>query len=144
MILQGKHNFKAPREIVWKIMNQTESLEKSMPGCKQLIKVNEDEYEARFEMGVAAIKGKYDGKIVLSDKVAPEKMTLHMSMEGSSGIVNATAHLTLSEVGEHTLLEYQGEGQINGLIAGVGQRMLSGIAKFMLNQFFNAIEKEIR
>lgn len=142
MKLEGKHKFEAPREAVWEVMNQTEALKRCTPGCKELVQVNDELYEAKLEIGVAAIKGHYDGKIVLSAKERPERMTLTMSAEGSVGVVSATAHLNFVEVDGETVVEYAGEGQVGGLIAGVGQRMLTGVAKMMLGQFFKAMAKE--
>jgi carbon monoxide dehydrogenase subunit G len=141
--LDGKHVFQASRESVWNALNDTETLKKCTPGCKQLIQLNEEEYEAKLEIGVAAIKGEYDGKIVLSDKTLYEAMTLQISASGTAGVVSATAHLRFKEDNGQTVVEYEGEGRVSGLIAGVGQRMLAGVAKFMLNQFFKAVAKEV-
>jgi carbon monoxide dehydrogenase subunit G len=34
--------------------------------------------------------------------------------------------------------------QVGGLIAGIGQRMIGGIAKMMVGQFFKKMEKELK
>lgn len=112
MKLQGEHKFQAPRELVWEVLNRTDALSKCTPGCKELVQINEEEYEAKLEMGVAAIKGKYDGKIVLSNKTVPEELTLQINAEGTAGVVNATAHLKFVEADDYTIIEYEGEGQI--------------------------------
>ncbi|WP_102346422.1 CoxG family protein [Bacillus sp. Marseille-P3661] len=144
MKLQGKADFQASREIVWEVMNETETLKKATPGCKELIEVEEGFYKASLEMGVAAIKGHYDGEIVLSEKQEPERMTLKIKAEGAAGIVDATAHLIFVDTADGTVVEYNGEGTVSGLIAGVGQRMLTGVAKMILGQFFKAIAKEVK
>jgi len=143
MKLQGKANFDASRQLVWEVMNETTALQKATPGCKELVQVEEGVYKAALEMGVAAIKGHYDGEIVLSEKKEPERMTLKIKAEGSAGIVDATAHLTFIEQTDGTVIEYDGEVSVSGLIAGVGQRMLTGVAKMILTQFFKAIAKEV-
>ena len=38
----------------------------------------------------------------------------------------------------------KGEMQVGGLIASVGQRMISGIAKMMINHFFKKMQKELK
>lgn len=143
MRLQGESKFTANREMVWQVLNSPESLKNCTPGCKELIQIDEDTYETKMEIGVAAIKGVYHGKINLSEKSYPEQFTLQIHAEGSVGVVDATAKLVLKENGEHTLVEYEGDAQVAGLIAGVGQRMLSGVAKMMLGQFFKSMAKEI-
>ncbi|WP_421617225.1 SRPBCC family protein [Brevibacillus sp. TJ4] len=143
MKLQGETKFSADRETVWQVLNSPEALKNCTPGCKELIQIDEDTYETKMEIGVAAIKGVYEGKINLTDKVYPEQFTLQIHAEGSVGVVDATARLVLKENGEHTLLQYEGDAQLGGLIAGVGQRMLSGVAKMMVGQFFKSMAKEI-
>lgn len=145
MILEGEAKFLgATKEAVWKQMNNIESLRKSTPGCNELILVEERIYKANIEMGVAAIKGKYDGKIVLSDMNEPHEMTLNIKAEGSSGIIEAIAKLTIEENDIGSVIVYSGEGKVSGLIAGVGQRMLTGIAKIMLGQFFKTMASEVK
>ena len=41
-------------------------------------------------------------------------------------------------------MRYNGEGEIGGLVAGVGQRILKGVAKHLIGQFFKALRKETR
>ena len=50
------------------------------------------------------------------------------------GIVDLEPH------GDGTLLKWAGDIQIGGLIAGVGQRMLGGIGKMLIGQFFKCLE----
>ncbi|HEY7319573.1 MAG TPA: SRPBCC domain-containing protein [Candidatus Binatia bacterium] len=38
-----------------------------------------------------------------------------------------------------TVLKYSTDAKVGGLIASVGQRMLNGVAKMMLDQFFKKI-----
>jgi carbon monoxide dehydrogenase subunit G len=48
----------------------------------------------------------------------------------------------MDAVPDGTALSYQGEAMVGGTVAGVGQRMLSGVATFIMNQFFGNIGKE--
>jgi carbon monoxide dehydrogenase subunit G len=143
MKLQGETKFSANREMVWEVLNSPEALRKCTPGCKEMIKIDEDTFETVMEIGVAAIKGIYQGKINMCEKDYPQYFTLNIHAEGKAGIVDATAKLALQENGEQTLVEYEGDAQVVGLIAGVGQRMLSGVAKILLGQFFKSMAKEI-
>ena len=64
MRLQGESKFTANREMVWQVLNSPESLKNCTPGCKELIQIDEDTYETKMEIGVAAIKGVYHGKTI--------------------------------------------------------------------------------
>jgi carbon monoxide dehydrogenase subunit G len=45
--------------------------------------------------------------------------------------------MELSAIEGGTRVAYDGDVQIGGLIAGVGQRMLGGVSKMMVDQFFS-------
>jgi len=40
-------------------------------------------------------------------------------------------------------MRYSGESEIGGLIAGVGQRILKGVSKYLIGQFFTALRREV-
>jgi carbon monoxide dehydrogenase subunit G len=41
------------------------------------------------------------------------------------------------------LMRYAGEGELGGLVVGVGQRMLKGVAKHLVGRFFAALRREV-
>ena len=44
--------------------------------------------------------------------------------------------MSLSDISAGTQVTYDADVQVGGLIASVGQRMLGGVSKMMLDQFF--------
>ena len=48
--------------------------------------------------------------------------------------------IDLEESNGKTILKYSTDAQIGGLIASIGQRMLGGVAKMMVDQFFKKME----
>jgi carbon monoxide dehydrogenase subunit G len=93
-----------------------------------------------IEIGIAAIKGRYTGQIKISDRVPNQRYTLAVSGTGTAGFMNATGLITLSGQENETLIEYAGEASVGGLVAGVGQRVMEGIAKLLVGQFFKSFE----
>jgi uncharacterized protein len=51
--------------------------------------------------------------------------------------VRGEASMALSDIEGGTRVSYSADVQVGGLIASVGQRMLGGVSKMMLDQFFN-------
>ncbi len=49
----------------------------------------------------------------------------------------------LEPQGDRTLLRWSGDIQVGGLIAGVGQRMLGGVGKMLIGQFFKCLEQQL-
>ncbi|OFW78961.1 MAG: carbon monoxide dehydrogenase [Alicyclobacillus sp. RIFOXYA1_FULL_53_8] len=129
----------------YQLLTSPDVIVRAMPGLKSLEKKSETFYEADIEVGVAGIKGRYDGSIEMTDSVPSEKYTLIVKGEGPMGFIEATANIVLSETEQGTtLVSYQGEAKVGGTVAGVGQRVLAGVSKLLINQFFNGIEKEAK
>jgi hypothetical protein len=69
---------------------------------------------------------------------------MHASGAGAPGNARATVTISL-EPGDDstTTLTYSADAVIGGPVAGVGQRMITGVAKRMAGQFFTAIDDEL-
>jgi carbon monoxide dehydrogenase subunit G len=48
--------------------------------------------------------------------------------------------IDLEEQNGQTVLKYSTDAKIGGLIASIGQRMLNGVTRMMVDQFFKKIE----
>ena len=92
-----------------------------------------------MKVGVAAIKGTYKGKVGIVDKQPPTKYTLQVEGSGGPGFVKGTAKITLEPTAKARRVRVDGDGQVGGMLAGVGQRMLPGVAKMLMNQFFECL-----
>ncbi|MEJ7900295.1 MAG: SRPBCC domain-containing protein, partial [Thermomicrobiales bacterium] len=80
MQLSGEYTFDAPPERVYHLMLDPDVLMTCLPGCERLDLVGEDEYTATMTIGVAMIKGKYEGRVKISDKQEPS--SYRMLIEG--------------------------------------------------------------
>jgi len=141
--ISGQHQLKAPVEKAWKALTDPAILQKATPGCERLHPVGPDEFEATLKLGIALVKGTYKGKLALREKTPPESYRLVMEGSGGPGFVRGEATLRLSEKDGGTLVTYEGDAQIGGAIASVGQRLLEGATRMVLSQFFKNLEKEL-
>jgi carbon monoxide dehydrogenase subunit G len=89
-----------------------------------------------MKVGVAAIKGTFEGKVKLSDLEPPNRYRMAVEGSGGPGFVRGDAGMQMSDVDGGTRVSYDADVQVGGLIASVGQRMLGGVTKMMLDQFF--------
>jgi carbon monoxide dehydrogenase subunit G len=143
MTLDGTHLFNAPRERVWAAFTDPGVLRRATPGCERLDPVGPDEFEATLSVGVAAVKGIYEGRLAIADKVPPERYTLRIEGSGRPGFVKGEGRLTLTEQDGGTLVNIRAEAQVGGLIAAVGQRLIGAAGRMLMQQFFSALEAEI-
>jgi hypothetical protein len=118
-------------------------LARTIPGCQRLDQVGENEYESTLKVGLQAVRGTYNGKVKIDNVVAPESYSIHVDGKGSNGFLKGTGGLKLREEGAQTILDYGGEAQVGGTIASVGQRLLDGAAKTLINQSLKALAAQI-
>jgi carbon monoxide dehydrogenase subunit G len=141
--LDGSAVLHADPERVWAVITDPAVLARTIPGCESLEQVGDDEYKMNVTVGVGAIRGTYAGDVRLSDKTHPTSYVMHASGAGGPGNVRATVTINLEPSAEGTALTYSADAVVGGPVAGVGQRMISGVAKRMAGQFFKAIDDEL-
>jgi carbon monoxide dehydrogenase subunit G len=142
--LKGKHKVALGREQVWALLNDPVVLQELIPGCESLNRVAEDKYELGLSLLIGSVSGNYKGSVELSDKSPPDFYDLALVGEGSIGFVKGGAHFVLTEDAGTTTINYDGQAEVGGLVAGVGNRVLGGVAKFMVGRFFKAFDKYIK
>ena len=141
MKVTGTATLHAPREKVWAALNDPAVLVRTIPGCQQLEEVGPDRYRMTLTAGVASIKGSYQGDVALTDQEQPGAFTLRASGAGAPGTVQADVRVTLEDLDETTTrLGYDADAVVGGMIGGVGQRVLSGVAKKTAGEFFAAVD----
>lgn len=143
MNLDGSAVLHAEPERVWSVITDPAVLARTIPGCESLEQVGDDEYKMNVTVGVGAIRGTYAGDVRLADKQHPRSYVMHASGAGGPGNVRAMVTINLEEHAEGTALTYSADAVVGGAVAGVGQRMISGVAKRMAGQFFQAIDDEL-
>ncbi|HYF92517.1 MAG TPA: carbon monoxide dehydrogenase subunit G [Symbiobacteriaceae bacterium] len=144
MQVTGDFLFRADREPVWQLLNDPAVLARCLPGCERLEPLDPDRYAAVVKVGLAAVKGTYEGSLVVTDKQAPESMTLRIEMNGTTGFVAVTGRMALSAVGAgQTRVSYDWDVNVGGPVAMVGQRVLGGVARWIVSEFFAAAGKEL-
>jgi carbon monoxide dehydrogenase subunit G len=141
--LDGSAVLSAPPERVWSVLTDPAVLARTIPGCESLQQVGEDSYTMVVSAGVGAVRGKYAGEVRLSDLSVPKSYVMHASGSGGPGSVRATVQIDLAPSDGGTELTYSADAVVGGAVAGVGQRMITGVAKRMAGQFFAAVDKEL-
>ena len=141
MKVVGQAVLQAPIDQVWQALNDPAVLVRTIPGCQQLETTGPDAYAMTVIAGVASIKGSYAGTVQLAELQPPTSFVLRASGAGAPGTVSAEVTVRLTEQQGVTVLEYDADAVIGGMIGGVGQRMLAGVAKKLAGEFFAGVEQ---
>src|SRR5919198_1384249 len=137
MKIEGSSDIPAPRDRVWFAFLDPATLATAIPGCEKLEAAGPGEFKAVMKVGVGPIKGTFEGKVRLADQEPPQRYRMAIEGTGAPGFVRGEAAMELSEIDGGTRVSYNADVQVGGLIASVGQRMLGGVSRMMLDQFFS-------
>jgi carbon monoxide dehydrogenase subunit G len=137
MTMSGEYQIAAPRQVVWEKLNDSEVLKACIPGCEQLEKLSDTEFQAVAVNKIGPVKAKFKGKVRLSDLDPPNGYKISGEGDGGvAGFARGGATVALIEKDGGTLLTYNVEAQIGGKLAQLGQRLVNGAAKKMADDFF--------
>jgi carbon monoxide dehydrogenase subunit G len=141
MRLSGDATLHGPVDRVYAALNDPAVLVRTIPGCERLERIGPDEYRMVVTAGVATIRGTYAGAVRLTDQDAPHSFVLKASGTGTPGTVSADVSVRLAP-GEDgtTTLTYDADAVVGGVIGGVGQRMLTSVARRTAGEFFAAVD----
>jgi hypothetical protein len=143
--IKGEHVFTAAKPDLWALLNDPEVLKRAIPGCNAVERIAEDRYRMGLKLQVANVSGEYMGEVAILDRQEPHHYVLAVGGEGSIGFMKGQGIFDLDERAEGgTLLRYTGTAELGGVVAGVGQRVLTGVARYLVGRFFQALEKHIQ
>lgn len=142
MKIKGQQTLTTPREQVWEALLDPGVLARALPGCQALDPVGENHYKIRMKLALAAVQGLFEGKILLQDVQPPDNYKLHIEGAGKVGFVNGEGHFHLEKLSDvETVVHYEGDVRIGGMIASVGQRLMDMTSKMMIRKFFASLKE---
>jgi len=142
--ISGSYTLPVARERTYELLQDPDILAQCMPGTDHLAKIGPDEYEMKMKMVISAVQGLFAGKIRVADQKPPAQFRLLVEGSGKVGFLKGDGVLTLVTSDAlpsdpSTDVHYEGEVQVGGVIAGVGQRLLDTTAKLVIRKFFEKL-----
>lgn len=145
MEMTGEQLIPAPREAVWRALNDPEVLQASIPGCESLTKTSDSSFEAKVKAKVGPVSASFTGAVTLSNIDPPNSYTISGEGKGGvAGFAKGGADVRLEEVPPgHTRLVYDVKAQVGGKLAQIGSRLIEGSAKKLAAEFFDTFAQQV-
>jgi carbon monoxide dehydrogenase subunit G len=135
----GAYRLAAPQDRAYAMLQDPVVLARCMPGCESLDKIGEGEYAMKMKMAMAAVSGRFDGKVRIADQDPPRHFRLIVEGSGKIGFMKGEGLLTFTPADGATDVSYDGDVQVGGTIAAVGQRLIDTTAKILIKRFFDQL-----
>ena len=133
----GQARVSATPDQVWRMLLDPATLAAVVPGAHGIEKLSDTRFRAQVTLGVGPVRGNYRADIELTDLDPPRGVTLKGSAQGALGLARGSGRITLDpDDAKGTNISYRYEAAIGGKAAAIGGRLLDGVAKFVIAQFF--------
>jgi carbon monoxide dehydrogenase subunit G len=137
--ISGSYVLPLPPAEAYKKLQDPEVLAAAMPGCESLEKIGDNEYRMKMKMALASLSGNFDGKVQITSSVPPESFKLMVEGTGKVGFMKGEGLLKFTAKDGGTEVSYEGDVQVGGTIAAVGNRLIDATAKMMIKRFFDKV-----
>ncbi|MDJ0948407.1 MAG: carbon monoxide dehydrogenase subunit G [Alphaproteobacteria bacterium] len=138
MDMTGEYRIAAPAQTVWDALNDPEILKQAIPGCQELNKVSDTEFNAKVKAKVGPVSAAFAGAVQLSNVNPPASYTISGEGKGgAAGFAKGSADVALAPDGDGTLLSYKVHAAVGGKLAQIGSRIVDGAARKMADEFFS-------
>ncbi|OAK65774.1 carbon monoxide dehydrogenase [Variovorax paradoxus] len=151
MEMLGNRHLGITQQQAWEALNDPETLKKCIPGCDKFELTGDNTYSVALAVKIGPVSAKFNGKVVLSDIVAPNGYKLSFEGQGGvAGFAKGSSSVTLKPSEGAAApdagceLDYTVQAQVGGKIAQLGQRLIDGAAKSTADDFFKRFEAEMQ
>src|SRR5207237_3709877 len=142
--VSGDRTFDAPRATVWQVMNDPESMAKTMPGVESF-DVHDDRHwtaNVKIPLGLGGLKMKVD--MEKTEERAPAFAKMAIKGQGVGAMLNMVTSFTLSEAADGTAMKWAADVKLAGPVASMGQRVLQPIVNQQVQHVLNALDEEVQ
>jgi len=137
MQFTGSFTGPAPRQRVWEGLNNPDLLRQCIPGCEELTRVSDTEFEGKVVAKIGPVKASFSGRVTLSDLDPPNGYTITGEGKGGvAGFAKGGAKVKLSDSGAGTQLDYSVDASVGGKLAQIGGRLIEGAVNQTAADFF--------
>jgi carbon monoxide dehydrogenase subunit G len=144
MELNGDILIEAPRDRVWRALNNPDVLVRSIPGCEEVRQLSATETHVRVAIKLGPVRARFVGKILMSEVRVDEGCVLDFEGSGgAAGFAKGRSTVSLATEGAGTRLRYTAQASVGGKLGQIGGRLIDASAKQTADQFFLAFSEQL-
>src|SRR5919204_5207210 len=145
MKVQGERDFEAPRDIVWRVLNDPQNRARLPPGGERWEVQDDRHWQAavKIPLGLGGLSMTMNFEKV--EERPPEFAKLVSKGTGVGAMMNMETSFDLAEAGaEKTRMKWEADVKIAGPVGSMGQRVLQPIVNQQVGNVLNALEKQVQ
>lgn len=144
MRFQGDVTIAAPRERAWAFLTDPRQVTQCAPDVQSLNVLDDQRFTVVVRAGVGAVKGTFTFAVMWLERIAPEHARVQARGKVPGSAVDMMIVMTLGDAGEgRTLLHWEADVSVKGVIASVGGRLIQGAADKVTQQLFACVKSKL-
>ena len=141
--LEREYHIEQPLNLVWDSILDPDLLAEILPGCKSLNSISDTKFEAEVEIKIGPVKSAFNSQLEISNVRPNEGYHFEMSGIGKKGHMSGSGDISLEEKDGSTILSFCAEGNVSGILARVGQRLMEASGKKLMDQGFTNFKNKL-
>jgi uncharacterized protein len=144
MKVAGERAFTAPREAVWRVLNDPASMAAMMPGVESFDVQDDRHWRAnvKIPLGLGSLGMTMDMEKI--EEREPEFARLAIKGNGVGAILSMNTAFNLSDDDGGTKMDWEAEVRIAGPVGSMGQRVLQPIVNQQVQHVLSALDKQVQ
>ena len=143
MKLSGAYRFNIPRERLWEALFDPGVVGECVPGLKTFTEQTADRYDVELGLRVGIVSGTYKGTVEVVERNAPDSCRVVIQGTGVRTNLKGEGSVALTADDGGTTLAFEGDVQVTGTLARVGQRFMSSVAQTQFDRFFQCLRGKV-
>jgi carbon monoxide dehydrogenase subunit G len=139
--VQGSQQVPGSSERVYDLLLDPVVLAACIPGCQELVSTGDGVYKMKMRVMLAAITGDFDGTVRITDTVRPTSFRMAIEGAGRIGHMKGGGQVNLTDAADSTTVAYEGDVQVGGTMAAIGQRLIDTTSKMLIRTFFSNLAR---
>jgi carbon monoxide dehydrogenase subunit G len=144
MKVAGERSFAAPRQDVWRVLNDPEALAAAIPGVESFDVKDERNWRANVKIPLGLGTLAMTMNMEKTEEREPEFASLAIKGNGVGAILSMTTGFSLSEDGGATKMDWEADVRIAGPVGSMGQRVLQPIVNQQVQHVLTALDEQVQ
>ena len=144
LCLEKEYHIDLDQEDVWGAINDPEILAEILPNCESLEPISEHQFTAHINVKIGPISSKFESTLEMFDLKEPNGYKFRVQGNGKKGSMNGQGEIKLFPNGSGTGFTFIAKGNITGIIARVGQRLIEATGKRLMDQGFENFKNRVK
>ena len=141
--LEKEYYIELDREVIWDAIQDPNTLAQILPNCQSLEPKGENKYTAHIDVKVGPVRSKFQSNFEMFDINAPDGYKFLVRGDGKNGSMNGKGEIKLDTSGTGTSFTFIAQGNITGILARVGQRLIEATGKKLMDQGFENFKNKL-